>query len=662
MSSKLKSMFENDGAQMIETLDHVVNQLEERGFEQELVDQAFRTVHSLKSESSFLGHGDLTATAGTLEDLFDAWRRREGPLSTESLNSLLNSMHDLKQQFRLVSNPEPAGRMVGKPARPAEESSAPDERNRAIPDPEFAIRATPFQRQLLRESRGRGETLYRVDCEIDSSEPMAYPRLYLVISNLEQAVHVIKMHPDIETIRAGRSGFVQALITSTETEDRIARSIDVDQIRRAKIQALTYEPLLRGGSEEIEGEATDGSATRRFSVTMPARLYEELCLNADEIHSRLTQEWSELSKAPIESGIRSRIQWNLFLVNRLVGWMRNEISAFSTAPLAEVFHNLAEVVDDLARRLGKRVVVKTQGEHERVYLPVSDVLTDVLLHLIRNALDHGIETPAVRKSRGKPEAGTIRILASSTEENLTIRVEDDGNGIPESLVRSLEQTEGRPQSLPHAGRRGAGRHDNDVLDQRDLLSIISRAGFTTRAKPGEVSGRGVGLDVVSYSVSKLLCGRFEMENRPGKGCSFSLVLPLSTNLVTVLVLQAKDEYLALPRVFVTSTFELDRRFVSTDANDTTYYRFSGENVRMYTVHENFPESLSFEQRRIGVMIGIADERGVIVADKLVSEETVVQDRRRRNVVFSQVLNRDIRLFLPSQLLSALSFKRSDPVQ
>ncbi len=659
MSSKLKSMFESDGAQMIETLDYVVNQLEERGFEQELIDQAFRTVHSLKSESSFLGHGALTDTAGALEDLFEGWRRRKGPLSTETLNELLNAMHDLKQQFRSVNVPASAGKTGSAPSNAETESAQKGQGARAIPDPEFAIRATPFQRQLLRESRVRGETLFRVDCEIDSAEPMAYPRLYLVISNLEQAVHVIKMHPDIETIRAGRSGFVQALITTSEPEARIARSINVDQIRRTTIQQLEYDPLLQSDADSERG-ATDGSAMRSFSVSMPARLYEELCLNADEIHSRLSQEWSELSKAPIDSGIRSRIQWNLFLVNRLVGWMRNEISGFSTAPLAEVFHNLAEVVDELARRLGKRVILKTQGEHERVYLPVSDVLTDVMLHLIRNAIDHGIETPDVRKSRGKPESGIIRILASSTDENLTIRVEDDGNGIPESLVRSLENGDDRPGSLPPVRRGGKGEHDRDVVDQRDLLSVISRSGFTTRTRPGEVSGRGVGLDVVSYSVRKLLCGRFELENRPGKGCTFSLVLPLSTNLVTVLVLQAMDEYLALPRVFVTNTFELDRRFVFTDSNETTYYRYSGENVRMYTVHENFPESMTLEKKRIGVMIAIADERGVIVADKLVSEETVVQDRRKRNVVFSQVLNRDVRLFLPSQLLSAFSFKRGEP--
>ncbi len=334
--------------------------------------------------------------------------------------------------------------------------------------------------------------------------------------------------------------------------------------------------------------------------------------------------------------------------------MRNEIAGFSTAPLSDVFHNLSGAVEELALQLGKRVVLKTQGEHERVYLPVSDVLTDVLLHLIRNAIDHGIETPSVRKSRGKPEAGTIRVTATSTGEQLTIRVEDDGNGIPESLVRSLEKGDERPESLPQGGSE-----TNAMVDDRDLLSIISRAGFTTRAKPGEVSGRGVGLDVVSYSVRKLLCGRIELENKPGRGCAFSLVLPLSTNLVTVLVLQAGDEYLALPRVFISTTFELDRRFVFTDSNETTYYRYSGENVRMYTVHENFPESLSLEAKRMGVLIDIADERGVIVADRLVSEETVVQDRNRRNVVFSQVLNREVRLFLPSQLLSALSFKRNE---
>ncbi|WP_455383180.1 ATP-binding protein [Salinispira pacifica] len=659
MSSKLKTMFEKDGSQMIETLDFVVSQLEERGYQRDLVDQAFRTVHSLKSESSFLGHAEVARLAGALEELFEQWRIKRGSFEEESSAQILNIMDDLKREFRAIESLTSAGEdpvPAGSPAGVPRKANGP----KAAPDTEFGIRATSFQRQLLRESRERGEALYRLDCEIDTAEPMTYARLYLVISNLEQSVHVIKMHPDIDTIREGRSSFLQALITTSEPEERITRAVNVDQIRKVKVQQLDYAPLLKSGEGEADAEGREGDSGRRFAVTMPARLYEELCLNADEIHSRLSQEWSELNKAPIESGIRSRIQWNLFLVNRLVGWMRNEISAFSTAPLADVFHNLSEVVEGLARQLGKRVVLKTYGEHERVYLPVSDVLTDVLLHLIRNALDHGIESPAVRKKRGKPEAGTIRVSASSTEENLTIRVEDDGNGIPENLVRALEKGAERPDSLPVSREAGDSRPGGEApVNQRDLLSIISRSGFTTRTRPGEVSGRGVGLDVVSYSVHKLLCGRIELENRPGYGCTFSLLLPLSTNLVTVLVLQAKDEYLALPRVFVTSTFELDRRFVFTASNETTYYRFGGENVRMYTVHENFPESMTLDRKRIGVMLDIADERGVIVADKLVSEETVVQDRRRRSVVFSQVLNRDVRLFLPSQLLSALSFKRGE---
>ncbi|HUX12451.1 MAG TPA: ATP-binding protein, partial [Spirochaetia bacterium] len=608
------------------------------------------------------------------EDLFDVWRKRKGALTDAESNELLNAMHDLKQQFRSVrslredppSTRPPVPKDVGTQGSTATgvgvRTGAESDRARnevsalkaAVPDPEFGIHATPFQRQLLRESKGRSETLYRLDCEIDSAEPMAYARLYLVISNLEQNVHVISIYPDIETIRAGRSSFLQALVTSGEPEERILRAVNVDQIRKVDLQSLEYGPLLSGSDTDVDVDSGRKSPVRSFSVSMPGRLYEELCLNADEIHSRLSIEWTELSKAPIESGIRSRIQWNLFLVNRLVGWMRNEIAGFSTAPLSDLFHNLSGAVEELGRQLGKPVVLKTQGEHERVYLPVSDVLTDVLLHLIRNAIDHGIETPPVRKSRGKPEAGTIRLTATSTEEKLTIRVEDDGNGIPESLVRSMETGGERPDSISQVGSES-----NAMVDERDLLSIISRAGFTTRSKPGEVSGRGVGLDVVSYSVQKLLCGKIELENKPGHGCAFSLVLPLSTNLVTVLVLQAGDEYIALPRVFVSTTFEIDRRFVFTDSSETTYYRYSGENVRMYTVHENFPESLSLEAKRMGALIDIADERGVIVADRLVSEETVVQDRSRRSVVFSQVLNREVRVFLPSQLLSALSFKRTE---
>ncbi len=225
MENKLKTMFAKDGAEMIETLDFVVSRLEERKFDQELLDQAFRTVHSLKSETSFLGHSALTETTSRLEDLFDVWRKRKGALKNDELNELLNAMHDLKQQFRSV-NPEsgdvalpqsqvPANRggsgRTGIPATKGSEVG--NEKNQiskaktAVPDPDFGIHATTFQRQLLRESKGRSELLYRLDCEIDSAEPMAYARLYLVISNLEQSVHVIKYLPGYRNNSSGSEQF-----------------------------------------------------------------------------------------------------------------------------------------------------------------------------------------------------------------------------------------------------------------------------------------------------------------------------------------------------------------------------------------------------------------------------------------------------------------------
>ncbi len=695
MNAKLESRFLRDGSGMIETVDYSVNQLEERGFDNALIEQAFRAVHSLKSESAFLGYSDLADNAGLLEELLDRWKKRKAAPPDADAKRILAILQTIKGLFRSIAthsvesgDDNPSGKSGNSSAArpvapktsgdspgrrvPAGRAAAHTQKSSAIPrekapraemDPEFAIHLNPFQRQLLREARGRMEQLYRLECEVDPSEPMTYARLYLVISNLEQIVHVVKMYPSLDAIRQGKSAFLQVLLTTTLPEEKITNAVNVDQISHVQVSPLEYEPILRNSADESVSDRAGAPGERLFSVSMPGRKYEELCLNADEIYSRLGQEWTELEKAPIESSIKARIQWNLLLVNRLAAWMRSTISSFSTAPLTEVFQGLSSFVEELGRQLGKQVVLRVQGEHARVYLPVSDTITDVLLHLLRNAIDHGIETPEVRRQRQKPAQGTIRISVTSGPEKLTIRVEDDGNGIPEDLIAEMQRgsTQDSIASIDaeSSGLRDMHPDQKAVREQRDLLSIISRAGFTTRSEPTEVSGRGVGLDVVSYSVRKLLCGRIELQNRPGKGCVFSLVLPASTNLITVLILQARGEYLALPRVFISDTFELDRRFVFNDEKDSTYYRYGGENVRLYTVYEHFPEALSFDRKRMGVIIEIAGERGVIVSDRFVSEETVVHDRSRRNVVFSQILNKDVRLFLPSQLLSALSFRRGE---
>jgi two-component system, chemotaxis family, sensor kinase CheA len=216
-------------------------------------------------------------------------------------------------------------------------------------------------------------------------------------------------------------------------------------------------------------------------------------------------------------------------------------------PLRHVFERFPRLVRDLAHQQGKQVELTLQGEDTRVDKAVIDELGEPLVHLIRNAVDHGIESPAVRAARGKSPVGTILLSAAQESNQVVITLVDDGGGIDATEVRR------------RAIQRGIARAD-EVLSDREAIQLIFTEGFSTARTVTDVSGRGVGLDVVVRSMEQLN-GLIEAETIPGAGTKFTLQLPLTLAIITVLMVEVGGEVYALPSGAVVESLRFPKREV-----------------------------------------------------------------------------------------------------
>ncbi|HVG43903.1 MAG TPA: chemotaxis protein CheA, partial [Longimicrobium sp.] len=230
--------------------------------------------------------------------------------------------------------------------------------------------------------------------------------------------------------------------------------------------------------------------------------------------------------------------------SRLIGELQDEIMRARLAPVSQVFDRFPRLVRDAARALGKKVDFVMEGKEIELDRSMLDEIGDPLVHLLRNSLDHGIEAPAERRAHGKPETGTLRLSASRERSRIIIRVEDDGRGIQRDRV------------LAKAVHNGLVARDEAAgLPDEEVYRLLTRPGFSTAETVTDVSGRGVGLDVVATRV-RALGGMLEIFSEPGRGTSMTLQLPQTLAIVRALLVRQSDETYALPLTHVGETVHL----------------------------------------------------------------------------------------------------------
>ncbi len=277
-------------------------------------------------------------------------------------------------------------------------------------------------------------------------------------------------------------------------------------------------------------------------------------------------------------------------------------------PIRHVFERFPRLVRDLAHQGGKQVELVLQGEDTRVDKAVIDEIGEPLVHLIRNAVDHGIEPPAARAARGKSPTGTILLSAAQESNQVVITLVDDGSGIDAGAVRR------------RAIERGIVRPD-EALSDRDAIQLIFTEGFSTARTVTDVSGRGVGLDVVVQRMEQLN-GLIEAETMPGAGTKFTLQLPLTLAIITVLMVEVGGAVYALPSGAVVESLRFSRAEVARIGGRDTL-RVRDRVVPVLHLAELFGARAAAGEEAYAVVVGRGEKRLALAVDRLRGQQDVV---------------------------------------
>ena len=517
------------------------------------VGAVFRSVHTIKGMAATMGYGVVADLAHELETVLDRIRRGEQGIDVAIMDTLFRSTDVLEQAVEAAV----AGREGDVAAAAANLVAA----LRAATAASLAYNTATSSPNVASPDRG---DLVRIRLRPDA--PLRGVRAFLIVQSLAKLGTVTSTTPPLEALQRDEfeAEFFVRLVTSQSSVEieRIVRAAgDVEAVQVGDVApavwstsptpawgtaaigmtpahdmaAMTLTPAH--GIPSASGETrSDGGRAR--SVRIDVRRLDALMNLIGELviaRGRLTQLAGEMGSLALEETVMQS--------SRLITELRDEITASRMVPVSQVFDRFPRVVRDASKAVGKPVEFVVEGKDIELDRSMLDEIADSLVHLLRNAVDHGIEGPEMRAAAGKPKTGRLVLSAVRDRSAVVIKVSDDGKGIDRERV------------LERAKRDGLVDPAKNDLTEDELLRLLARPGFSTAEKVTGLSGRGVGVDAV-YTKVRALGGAMDIRSAPGQGTTVLIRLPLTLAIMRALLARVGGETYAIPLAHVSETVEL----------------------------------------------------------------------------------------------------------
>ncbi len=519
--SQYVTLFLSESREHLGTCNQLLVDWERKPEATEPVTGIFRAMHSLKGMAGTMGYARLAGLAHRTENLLDALRNGTVAVTPPIFELLFSSIDALEAGV--------ASAVAGR-----DEELDFDELQRTI---DAAVAAREARRAPRRRTRkverpagaaARSGRLVQVS--ILSSALMKGARAAVALGRAEALGTVTRVRPAAIAFEQEEFGGRFSFRLESQASD--------EEIQRAILSAGEVESVLVGEEEAAE-DGGGGGADRARHIRVDLQRLDTLMNQIGELavaKGRLA-ELVALQPNPELEAVSIRIA-------RLASEMQTEIIQARMTPVWQIFDRFPRLVRDLARQLDKRVAFRVEGEEIELDRSILDEIGDPVLHLLRNAVDHGIESPEQRIEAGKPPEGRIVLTAMRDRSTVALRVSDDGRGIDRDRV------------LEKGKREGHVEQGVTALTDELLLRLLARAGFTTAQSVTDVSGRGVGIDVVMSRV-RALGGGAEIHSEAGRGTTFTLRLPMTLAIVRALVARVGDERYAVPLAHVAETVDFN---------------------------------------------------------------------------------------------------------
>lgn len=601
-------VFRLEARELLEAIEQGLLDLSERQDDRELVDAVFRSLHTLKGSGAMFGMDDLAAFTHHCETAFDRVRKGLAPATPELITCVLNARDHMRALVEERADPAAGEALLAELHRALE---AGDEQG-VGDSPAPAVRRWRLRFSLPRDAMANGTNPLGLlaelrdlgDCEVVASTADVPPigelnptdcllAWDMTLSGditrdaIEEVFLFVMDDMALEICEEG----VPAATASQE-----APATDIDVVAPLDVVAETVAP-------PAAAKKTDEPKKADTTVRVPAERLDELMDRVGELviaQSRLKQ----IAGASSDMALRSVSEE----VERLASELRDTMMVVRMVPISTLFGRFRRLVHDLQRDTGKTIELSTEGETTELDKTIIERLADPLIHVIRNAADHGLETPEQRAAAGKPAAGKLVLSARHSGAEVVITVTDDGRGIDRERVRAKAEQNGL--IAPGAN-----------LSDADLLQLIFAPGFSTAATVTSLSGRGVGMDVVKRTIEGLR-GAIDISSVPGQSSQVSLRIPLTLAIIDGLLVRVGSGRYVVPLAAVEECVELSVEQDSRSAG-RSLISLRDEFVPFVRLRELFRTKAEAGPHQKVVVVSTGEARVGLVVDQIIGDHQTV---------------------------------------
>ena len=638
-AAELRDLFFESAAEILQAMNEAGLALEERPADKESLRSVRRAVHTLKGDSAACGFRELSELAHELEDvLTPELAQRHAGLIPEVVLAAADTFHEMLAAYRDNLQPPAGGalrehiqRLLTKPLAQPKKTAR-----------EAKFEWTEYERLMIAEAFRRGERVYQIGIHLDPESLLPAAAFELARKALEGAGKILALHPE-KPAEIEQAGVIEAALSTANSADWIRKRCHVPSVvARISVQEVEEQQTkprdlldilleseaaaVSAGISAVEHESASAHAGDSHGTAAGTAHAAENTLRVDATRietvmnlvgeliigkSMLQRTINEFERSHSKDPLRGKFSDALAFQSRVLGELQKSVMKIRMVPVDQLFRRFPRIVRDVAKQQNKDIALELSGQNTDLDKGILDALAEPLAHLVRNAADHGIETAAERQSAGKPARGTIHLDSYHEGDQVVIEVSDDGRGLDRRKI--VERTIERGILTAEEAAR---------LSEFEALHLIFTPGLSTADHVTEISGRGVGLDVVQAALSNLK-GAIELESDPGKGTKFRLMVPLTLASIQALLFRAGRRLYAVP---ITSVVEItriaDEEIHRVDEHEVFQLREQVLTlVRLERLESKSPTERT--KRVFVIVIGAGNRKFGLVVDSLMGEEELV---------------------------------------
>ena len=642
MDNQYMDMFLDESHEHLQSLNEGLLRLEENMEEISAVNDIFRNAHTLKGMSATMGFAKIAELTHEMEDVLDLVRKEQLKLNEDIMDTLFKCLDSLEQMVDSVGNGEAedvvdVSDLVAKlssisKGTPAPAEAAPSAAEAPATDGASSdLGIDDIDIDVMKKAKEAGMNIFHVKVTLMESCVLKAARSVMVMHALDEVGDVIKSVPPAEDLEQEKfeHSFDVVIATSADTE-AVKNAVDtVSEIEDIGVEELDPDALGKQ-VEPAPAQAAPAAAPAAKKPAAPAKKagaksapaakkpHQSQSVRVDiEKLDTLMNLMGELviNKVRLEqigqTHRMSDLMETLEQMDRVTGDLQNIVMKVRMVPVSAVFNRFPRMVRDVSKELGKEINLTIEGEETELDRTVIDEIGDPIMHLLRNSLDHGVESPDAREAKGKSRVGEVGLIARHEGNNVVIMITDDGAGIDADKIRRKAVEKGM-----------ISQSEADSLDDTDAVRLIFLPGFSTAEQITDISGRGVGMDVVRSKI-EALSGHVDVETHIDEGSIFKIKLPLTLAIIQAMLVRVQEEMYAIPLTSIDSTINIEPTDIQTVQNKEVIV-LRGEIIPIIRMEEalQVPHTKDSDEHFV-VVVHAGEAKAGIVVDNLIGQQEIV---------------------------------------